>query len=52
MGVALDLGDRRLMMAYINQPRIGGHDNGDVRADACGWENAWGDTVPAFGASN
>jgi hypothetical protein len=48
MGVALDLGDRRLMMAYINQPRIGGHDIGDVRAG----ESAWGDTVPAFGASN
>jgi hypothetical protein len=52
MGVALDLGNRRLMMAYINQPRIGGHNNGDVRADACGRESAWGDTVPAFGASN
>jgi hypothetical protein len=53
MGRALDfLGGRRLTMAYNNQPRIGGRNNGDVRADACGWESAWGDTVPAFGASN
>jgi hypothetical protein len=44
MGGALDLGGRRLMMAYNNQPR--------VRAEACGQESAWGDTVPAFGASN
>ena len=42
------------MMAYNNQPRIGGRDsdNGDVRAEARGRESAWGDTVPAFGASN
>jgi hypothetical protein len=52
MGGALDLGRRRLMMAYNNQPRIGGRDNGDIRADARGWECAWGDTVPTFGASN
>ncbi len=52
MGGALDLGGCRLMMAYNNQPRIGGLDNGDVRADACGWESAWVDTVPAFGALN
>ena len=52
MGGALDLGRRRLMMAYNNQPRIGGRDNGDVRADARGRESAWGDTVPAFGALN
>ena len=52
MGGALDLGGRRLMMAYSNQPRIGRRDNGDVRAEARGRESAWGDTVPAFGASN
>ena len=52
MGGALDLGGCRLMMAYNNQPRIGGRDNGDVRADARGRESAWGDTVPAFGALN
>jgi hypothetical protein len=52
MGGALDLGGRRLMMAYSNQPRIGGRNNGDVRAEARGRESAWGDTVPAFGASN
>jgi hypothetical protein len=52
MGGALDLGGRRLMMAYNNQPRIGRRDNGDVRADVRGRESAWGDTVPAFGVSN
>jgi len=52
MGRALDLGGRCLMMAYNNQPRIGGSDNGDVRAEARGRESAWGDTVPSFGASN
>ena len=52
IGGALDLGGCRLMMAYNNQPRIGGRDNGDVRADARGQESAWGDTVPAFGALN
>ena len=52
MGGALDLGGRRLMMAYNNQPRIGGSNNGDVRAEAHGRESAWGDTVPPFGASN
>ena len=52
MGGALDLGGCRLMMAYNNQPRIGGRDNGDVRADARGRESAWGDTVPAFGVLN
>jgi hypothetical protein len=40
MGGALDLGGRRLMMAYINQPRIGGRDNRDVRAGARGQESA------------
>ena len=49
MGGALDLGGRRLMMAYNNQPRIGGSNNGDVRAEARGWESAWGDTVPSLG---
>jgi hypothetical protein len=36
MGGALDFGGRCLMMAYNNQPRIGGRDsdNGDVRAEA------------------
>ncbi len=48
----LDLGGRRLMMAYKNQPRIGGSDNGDVRAEARGRESAWGDLVPSFGVSN
>ena len=52
MGRALDIGGRRLMMAYNNQPRIGGSNNGDVRAEASGRESAWGDTVPSFGASN
>ena len=52
MGRALDLGGHRLMMAYNNQPRIGGSDHGDVRAEACGRESAWGDTVPSFGVSN
>ncbi len=52
MDGALDLGGRRLMMAYTNQPRIGGSDNGDVRAEARGRESAWGDTIPSFGASN
>jgi hypothetical protein len=52
MGGALDLGGRRLMMAYNNQPKIGRLDNGDVRAEARGRESAWGGTVPAFGASN
>jgi hypothetical protein len=52
MGGALDLGDRRLMVAYNNQPRIGRSDNGDVRAEARGRESAWGDTVPSFGVSN
>ena len=32
MGGALDLGGRCLMMAYNNQPRIGGSDNGDVNS--------------------
>jgi hypothetical protein len=49
MDGALDLGGRRLMMAYNSQPRIGGSDNGDVRADACRRESAWGDTVPGLG---
>jgi hypothetical protein len=40
MGWALDLGGRRLMMAYNNQPRIGGCDNRDVRAGARGQESA------------
>jgi hypothetical protein len=40
------------MMAYNNQPRIGGSNNRDVRAEARGRESAWGDTVPLFGASN
>ena len=40
MGGALDLGDRRLMVAYNNQPRIGRSDNGDVRAEARGRESA------------
>jgi hypothetical protein len=52
MGWALDLGGRRLMITYNNQPRIGGRDNGDVRAEACGRESAWGDTDPVFGVSN
>jgi hypothetical protein len=52
MDGALDLDGRRLMMAYNNQPRIGGRDNGDVRAEARGRESAWGDTVPSFGVSN
>jgi hypothetical protein len=52
MGGALDLGGRRLMMAYSNQPIIGGSDNGDVRAEARGQESAWEDTVSLFGASN
>ena len=52
MGGALDLGGHCLMMAYNNQPRIGGSDNGAVRAEASGRESAWGDTVPSFGASN
>ncbi len=52
MGGALDLGGLRLMMAYNNQPRIGGSDNGDVRVEARGRESAWGDTIPSFGASN
>ena len=51
MGGALDLGGRHLMMAYNNQPIIGGSDNGDVRAEARGRESAWGDTIPSFGAS-
>ena len=49
MDGALDLGGSRLMMAYNSQPRIGGSDNGDVRADACRRESAWGDTVPGLG---
>ena len=52
MGGALDLGGRLLMMAYNNQPRISGSNNGDVRAEARGQESTWGDTVPSFGASN
>ena len=52
MGGAVDLGGRRLMMAYNNQPRISGSNNGDVRAEARGQESARGDTVPSFGASN
>jgi hypothetical protein len=52
MGRALDLGGHRLMMGYNNQPRIGGSDNGDVRAEARGQESTRGDTVPSFGASN
>ena len=52
MGGALDVGGRRLMLAYNNQPRIGGRGNGDVRAEAHGQESAWGETVPSFGASN
>ena len=52
MDRALDLGGHCLMMAYNNQPRIGGSDNGAVRAEASGRESAWGDTVPSFGASN
>ena len=52
MDGALDLGGRHLIMAYNNQPRIGGSNNGDVRAEAHGRESAWGDTVPSFGASN
>jgi hypothetical protein len=40
MGGALDLGGRRLMMAYNNQPRIGGRDNRDIRAGARGHESA------------
>ncbi len=52
MGGALDLGGRRLMMAYNNQPRIGRSDHGDVRAEGRGRESAWGDTVPSFGALN
>jgi hypothetical protein len=52
MGRALDLGGRRMMMAYNDQPRIGGSNNGDGRAEARGQESAWGDTVPSFGASN
>jgi hypothetical protein len=52
MGGALNFGSRCLMMAYNNQPRIGRSDNEDVRAEAHGRESAWGDTVPAFGASN
>jgi hypothetical protein len=50
MARALDFGGRPLMMAYNNQPRIGGSDNGDVRVEARGQESAWGDTVPSFGA--
>jgi hypothetical protein len=46
------LGGRRLMMAYYNQPRIGGSNNGDVRAEARGQESAWGDTISSFGVSN
>ena len=52
MGGTLDLGGHRLMMAYNNQPRIGGSNIGDVIVKACGRESAWGDTVPSFGASN
>ena len=52
MGGALDLGGRLFMMAYNNQPRISGSNNGDVRAEARGQESTWGDTVPSFGASN
>ena len=52
MGGALDLGGRRLMMAYNNQPRISGSDNRDVRVETRGRESAWGDTVPLFGVSN
>ncbi len=40
MGGALDLGGRHLMMAYNNQSRIGGSNNGDVRAEARGQESA------------
>ena len=46
------LGGRRLMMAYNNQPRIGGSNNGDVRAEARWQESAWGDTVSSFGVTN
>jgi hypothetical protein len=52
MGGALDLGGHRLMMAYNNQPRIGGSNNGDVRVQVRGWESTWGDTVPSFGVLN
>jgi hypothetical protein len=50
MGGALDLGGRRLMMAYNNQPRIGGSDNGDVIVEAREQQSAWGGTVASFGA--
>ncbi len=52
MGGALDLGGHCLMMAYNNQPRIGGCNNGDVRVEARWRESAWGDTIPVFGVSN
>ncbi len=52
IGGALDLGGLRLMMAYNNQPRISGSDNGDGRAEVRGRESAWGDTIASFGASN
>ena len=39
MGGALDLGGRRLVMAYNNQHRIGGCNNGDVRVETRGRES-------------
>jgi len=37
MGGALDLGGRLLMMAYNNQPRISGSNNGDVSVLGACW---------------
>ncbi len=45
-------GLRRPPLAYNNQPRFGRSDNGDVIAEAHGWESTRGDTVLSFGASN